>query len=30
MGNVMSRSDRAKIRSQKKGFDLYEEDISIS
>lgn len=30
MSNVLSRSDRAKMRSQKKGYDIYEEDNSIS
>lgn len=30
MSNVLSRSDRAKMRNQKKGYELYDEDNSIS
>ncbi len=30
MSNVISRSDRAKMRNQKKGYELYDEDNSVS
>jgi hypothetical protein len=30
MSNVVSRSDRAKMRNQKKGYELYDEDNSVS
>ena len=30
MSNIISRSDRAKMRNQKKGYELYDEDNSVS